>query len=158
MGVKAARLQRVRTRQLVDGIERQVAAYDAQRPEHIARGHRIKTSRQKARRALRARATAELAKTSAESAAGDAIRTLLAEGLSMSDVAVLLEISRGAIKRLARLSDGCPDAPRPSPSTGHDAQEAPQPRRDHREDTGTAGTGAGQKGTTDAALTRGAAR
>ena len=50
--VKAARVQPARTRDLVTGIERQAAMYDAHRPAWIARDERIKTARREARRAL----------------------------------------------------------------------------------------------------------
>lgn len=67
--VKAARTQRARTRDLVVGIERRVSAYDAQRPERVARDRRIKTAKRDARRALRARTSAERATRAAEAAA-----------------------------------------------------------------------------------------
>ena len=95
-----------RTRDLVTGIDRQVAAYDAHRPERIARDQRIKTSKRDVRKALRTRDRFEQARRSAEVAAGAALRRLLDEGLSVSDAAVLLDLSRSAAKRLARIAAG----------------------------------------------------
>lgn len=106
MGVKAARMQRARTRALAAGISRQIRERDANDPVLIARDQRIKVARREARRALRARAAADRAGRAADTAAGAAIARLLDEGLSLSDATVLLDVSRSAAKRLARLATG----------------------------------------------------
>lgn len=144
--VKAARVQRARTRDLVTGIDRQVAAYDAHRPERIARDERIKTAKRAARRALRARAVADRARQTADARAGAALRRVMDEGLSMSEAAVLLDLSRSAAKRLVRLGTGTTDPWERSSSTEPTDDRALGDLGAHGEHSGTATSGATNEG------------
>lgn len=144
--VKAARAQRARTRDLVVGIERRVSAHDAQRPDRVARDRRIRSAKREARRALRARASAEQATRVAEVAAGAAVRRLLDEGLSLADTAVLLDLSRSTTKRLGRLSIGTTGPGTSGSSTEPRDNSAVGDAGVHGDDSSTATSGATKEG------------
>lgn len=141
MGVKAARMQQSRTRVLVADIRRQVAAHEAQQPEHRAKTQRIAAATREARRALRVRDRAELAGRTAEDAAGTAIRRLLDQGVSRSAAADVLEVSRSTVTRLLRLTAHSP-APHPSLCSTDPIDEPAHHSSGTDGDTGTATDGA----------------
>ena len=144
--VKAARVQRARTRDLVTGIDRQVAAYDTRRPERLARHQRIRTAKRDVRRSLRTRDRFEQGRRTAEAAAGAALRRLLDEDLSMGDAAVLLDLSRSATKRLERLATGTTDPGSAKSSTDPTDDNATGDHRAHGEHSSTATSGATDEG------------
>ena len=144
--VKAARVQPARTRDLVAQIGRQVAAYDAGRPERVARDQRIQSGKRDARRALRARASAEQARRKADAEAAAAVRRLLGEGLSLSDAAILLALSRSAAKRLARLGSTSTGSATALPSTGEVAGRAVGDESVHGQNSRPAFSGATNEG------------
>ena len=102
MGVMATKAIQARRRSTVARIDRLIVARDAQDPQRMARNQRIKVATRDARTALRARAAADRARQTADARTGVGLRRLLDEGLSMSDAAVPLDISRSAAKRLIR--------------------------------------------------------
>jgi hypothetical protein len=102
MGTSAARDQRARTRGRVAQIDRAIAERWATDPDRVRQDRRIKAAVADARKSLRARSAAQRADEAAQARAGAAVRRLLDEGLSLSDVAVLLNLPRNGVKRLMR--------------------------------------------------------
>lgn len=115
--VKTARAQRARSRELVSQIDRDVAAFDAQRSDRITRDRLIKAAKRDIRRELRALESARRARRAAEVRAGDGIRRLLNEGLTTSELAMWLGLSRNVIKRLLSVAATATDARYRSSST-----------------------------------------
>lgn len=146
MGVKAARMQRSRTRALVTDVRRQVAAHDARQPEHRAKTQRIATATRDARLALRVRDRADRARRTAEDAAGTAVRRLLDEGVSRSAAADVLEVSRSTVTRLLWLTAHSP-APHASRCSTDRTDEPAHHSSGTDGDTGTATDGAKSEGT-----------
>ena len=106
MGVVATKAIQVRRRSTGARIDRLVAQRDASDAGRSARNQRIRAATRDARKALRAKAAADRAGETAEVRAGAAVRRLIDGGLSISDAAVLLDLSRGAVRRLSRLPTG----------------------------------------------------
>lgn len=79
-------------------VDRLITEREAKDPRHVARTQRIKASAGDARRALRTRRP-PTARDRPPKRAGAAIRWLMAEGLSISDAAILLDITAGSAKR-----------------------------------------------------------
>jgi hypothetical protein len=104
MGLVANRAITARQRAVAARVERRVAGYAAGRPDQQDRDQRVQDAKRALRRALRARAAAEQARHDADLAAGTALRRLLAEGLSLGDAAVLVDLTPSAAKRLLRLT------------------------------------------------------
>ncbi len=135
MGVVASRAIRARQRSTVEEIERRVAVRD--QPETARRDQRIQAAKRDGRRALRARAAAEQAKSAAEVKAGTALCRLVDQGLSLGDAAVLLVLTRSAAKRLVRTAKDAAVANDPTPSTGSAGDSATGDLDAHRQDSST---------------------
>ena len=141
MGIVATKAIRARRRSTIARIDRLIAEREATDPRQVARNQRLKAATRDARKALRAKAVAARAGESAEASAGAAVGRLMDEGLSVSDAAVLLDLSRSAVKRLARLATGTTGPGSAESSTDPMGDSAPGDSDADGEDSSTAVSG-----------------
>ena len=141
MGVVATKAIQVRRRSTDVRIDRLVAQRDASDAGRSARNQRIKAATRDARKALRAKAAADRAGETAEVRAGAALRRLADEGLTISDAAALLDLSRSAARRLNRLPTGATEPVAAESSTESVDERARGDLGAHGEDSSTATCG-----------------
>ncbi len=141
MGVVATKGIQARRRSTGMRIDGLITERDANDPPQVARNRRIKAATRDARKALRAKAAADHAGETAEVRAGAAVRRLIDEGLSISDAAALLDLSRGAARRLSRLPTGATEPVAAESSTESVEERAQGDLGAHGEDSSTATCG-----------------
>ena len=141
MGVVATKAIQARRRSTDVRIDRLVAERDASDAGRSARNQRIKAATRDARKALRAKAAANRARETAEVRAGAAVRRLIDEGLTISDAAALLDLSRSAARRLHRLPTGPTEPVAAESSTESVDERAQGDLGAHGEDRSTATCG-----------------
>jgi hypothetical protein len=131
MGVEAAKGIRTRQRETAARVDRLIAHRDRRAPGGGARGQRIWAAVQVGRRALRARAAAQVACDAAEVRAGDALTRIVTEGVALSDACEALGVSRGVGRRLFAVVEATTRAVHRGPSTDGVTEDAAHVATDH---------------------------